>query len=76
MKSKTSYLYDKEADIFYISNGKPKKSDISDEVDDGVVARFDPKTKDVRGLTILNFSKRASKNSENLNLPFGIAFAV
>lgn len=76
MSSKTSYLYDKEADIFYISKGKPRKTDISDEVGDGVVARFDAKTRAVRGLTVLNFSKRTIKNSENLNLPFDISFVV
>lgn len=76
MKAKISYFYDKEADVFYISKGQPRKSDVSDEVDSGVVARFDKKTKAVRGLTILNFSKRTKESSEVLNLPFDVSFAV
>lgn len=74
--STINYLYDKGADIFYITKGKPRNNDISNEVDDGVIARFDPKTKEVKGLTILSFSKRTKKNSQTLNLPFKIAFAV
>ena len=71
-----NYYYDKEADIFYISKGKPKKSDVTEEVNDGVIARFNKKTKEITGLTVLNFAKRTQKNSQRLDLPFDITFAV
>ncbi len=74
IKNKLNYFYDRDADVLYISKGKPSKSDISDEVEDGVVARFDAKTKEVRGFTILNFAARTQKKSKAVELPFELIF--
>jgi len=48
--------YDKDADTVYISFGKPRKA-ISEEIDPYVIVRRDPKTKEMVGITITNFSK-------------------
>lgn len=73
-KKQLNYFYDQEADIAYISKGKPSKDDVSDEIGDGVVARYDAKTNEIKGLTILHFAARANKNSNTVRLPIEIAF--
>jgi uncharacterized protein YuzE len=54
-KDKLIISYDKDADVAYLSFGKPRPS-VSEEVDDYVLVRRDPKTKKIRGVTIINFS--------------------
>ncbi len=49
---KTSY--DKESDVLYITEGKRRQS-IGRIMNDGVVVRRDPKTKEIIGFTIVNF---------------------
>lgn len=74
-KKKTNYLnmfYDNEADVFYFSKGKPSANDVSDETEDEVVIRRNPKTKEVTGFTILNFSKRSKKSSSSFKLPLEV----
>ena len=73
-KKQLNYFYDQEADILYLSQGKPSKTDISDEIGDGVVARLDTKTKEVKGLTLLYFAQRAKSKSRTVKLPFEISF--
>lgn len=73
-KNQLNYLYDEEADVLYISKGKPSKTDVSDELEDEIVARYDAKTKKVKGLTILNFALRTKKTSRTVKLPFEIFF--
>jgi len=48
--------YDREADVIYISFGKPRKA-VSEEIDPYVVVRRDPKTNEILGITITNFTK-------------------
>ncbi|MBI2454094.1 MAG: DUF2283 domain-containing protein [Parcubacteria group bacterium] len=69
MKTKLYYYYDKEADVFYLSQGKPSAKDQSREAEGDVILRIDPKTKHVRGFTILNFSQRAKNKSAFVSLP-------
>ncbi|MBI3103338.1 DUF2283 domain-containing protein [Candidatus Daviesbacteria bacterium] len=64
--------YDKEGDILYLSKGALTKDDSSEEMGDDVVIWKNKKTKEVSGFTVLNFSKRASKKSSNINLPFEV----
>ena len=59
---KLYYYYDQEADIAYLSQGKPSPKDVSQETADDVVLRINPRTHKVRGFTILNFSRRAKKS--------------
>jgi len=62
-KSKLIISYDKEADVAYLSFGKPRPS-VSEEVDDYVLVRRDPKTKKIRGVTITNFSRYFTAKKE------------
>lgn len=74
---KNNYLnlyYDKEADVLYFSKGMPSASDISDETADDMVIRKNPRTKEVTGFTILNFSKRSKKANKALKLPVEVDF--
>lgn len=66
---KLYYYYDKEADVLYLSQGKPSAKDQSREAESDVVLRIDPKTHKVRGFTILNFSRRTQKKSAFVPLP-------
>lgn len=66
------FYFDQEADVLYLSKGKPSKKDSSREIGEDVVMRFNPKTGSVTGLTILNFTKRTSKKAADYNLPFEV----
>lgn len=48
--------YDLDGDTVYISFGKPRKA-VSEEIDPCVIVRRDPKTKEIVGITITNFSR-------------------
>ncbi len=65
-----TYYYDKEADVFYFSEGKPSIKDNTVEVGNDVLARVDSRTKRVRGFTLLNASRRAIHTSQATTLPF------
>lgn len=66
--------YDQEADVLYFSKGQPKASDVSDEAEDEVVIRKNPKTKEMTGFTILNFSKRSRRVKDSIKLPVEVDF--
>ncbi|MBI4257327.1 MAG: DUF2283 domain-containing protein [Thaumarchaeota archaeon] len=55
-KSKLIVSYGRDADVTYLSFGEPKPS-VTEELDDYVFVRRDPKTREIRGVTITNFSK-------------------
>ena len=73
--SQLYYLYDQEADVFYLSQGKPSARDRSVESGDDVLVRTDTKGH-VRGFTILNFSKRQSSKSMPIRLPIRADWAL
>ncbi len=56
-KENLNWEYDKEADVLYISVGEPRPAEGID-IGEGVIVRIDPKTKEVVGLTIINFARR------------------
>ena len=66
---KLYYFYDKQADVFYFSQGKPSARSISKEISDDVILRLDRKSGKVKGFTILNFNKRAKSKSQPIELP-------
>lgn len=66
--------YDQEADVLYFSKGTPRASDVSDETFDEVVIRKNPKTKEITGFTILNFSKKSKKATDSIKLPVEVDF--
>lgn len=57
MQKKISISYDKEADVIYLSFDKPIEA-VGEEIEEGVFARYNPKTDELAGLTIINFSKK------------------
>jgi len=50
--------YDQEGDILHIDTRAPYLEQDSDEVADGVIARFNPETKAIENLEILFYSSR------------------
>lgn len=62
------FFFDREADILYLSVGKPRPA-ISREVGDDIVVRVDPKSRRVIGCTILNLTKRFGKMKTPESLP-------
>ena len=72
MKKQLHYYYDKEADENYFSSGAPKAGDATIEAGDDVLLRLDPKTKRVRGFTLINASKRLSSHRQSYALPFSL----
>ncbi len=67
-----NYFYDKEADVFYFSQGAPRATDEVVETGNDVLLRRDPKTKRVRGFTLLNASRQQLKRTRGLSLPFSL----
>ncbi len=66
---KLHYYYDREADVAYLSQGKPSAKDLSKETSDDVILRLDRKTRKIKGFTILNFSRRLGSQSKAVDLP-------
>jgi len=56
-KGRVDWEYDEEADVLYLSIGKPRKATGVD-IGQGVVVRYDEKKKEVVGLTILGMRAR------------------
>lgn len=68
-----NYFYDKEADVFYFSQGTPRTRDEVVEADHDVIVRRDPKTKEVRGFTLLNASRQQVRRARaRTPLPFSL----
>jgi uncharacterized protein YuzE len=53
--------YDEEADVLYISFGKPRQAQDSVEVEDGIIYRI--ADNEIVGITITNFKARTIKNN-------------
>ena len=66
------YFYDKEADVFYFSEGTPRASDETVEAGGDILVRVNPHTKRVRGFTILNASRRTQSARIPVTLPFSL----
>ncbi len=66
------YFYDKEADVFYFSQGVARASDETVEIGNDVLMRVAPRTKRVRGLTLLNASLRSRRAHKSIALPFSL----
>ncbi len=74
MDEVTQLFYDKDADVLYVSIGKPRPA-ISREVGDDVLLRVDPDSGDVVGMTIINLSSRFGTLSEPATLPVSMALS-
>ena len=56
------FTYDAEADVMYITFGKPKPC-LTDEIDSGVCLRYSRKK--LNGITIIDYSKRTTDKKPN-----------
>lgn len=56
MRKEVQFHYDREADVLYLSAGKPQRAKTV-EMGEDFVLRLHPKTAEVVGLTIVDFSK-------------------
>ena len=56
MRNEVQFHYDREADVLYLSVGKPQKAKTI-EIGEDFVLRLNPKSGQVVGMTIINFSK-------------------
>ena len=56
MRKEVQFHYDREADVLYLSVGKPQRAKTV-EMGEDFVLRLHPKTAEVVGITIINFSK-------------------
>lgn len=56
MRKEVQFHYDREADVLYLSVGRPQKAKTIETGEDFVL-RLHPKTGQVVGMTIINFSK-------------------
>ena len=68
MAKKLTIRYDAVGDILYIDKVAPYAEQDSELLEDEVVARFNPKTREIETLEILFFSKRLSADKV-LELP-------
>ena len=58
MKTPLTFQYDREADILYINTCAPYPEQESEELEDEVIARFNPATDEIENLEVLFFSTR------------------
>lgn len=58
MEKKLSFHYDRTADILYINTRAPYPEQESEELENEIIARFNPKTNEIENLEILFFSTR------------------
>lgn len=58
MGTSLTFQYDREADILYINTCPPYPEQESEELDDEIIARFNPETDEIENLEVLFFSTR------------------
>ena len=58
MGTKLSFKYDRMADILYINTCSPYSEQESEELDNEIIARFNPETDEIENLEVLFFSTR------------------
>ncbi len=73
METKLSFKYDREGDILYINKRAPYPEQESEELEDEIIARLNPKTNEIENLEILFFSTRLLR-SDTFELPVSAHF--
>jgi uncharacterized protein YuzE len=59
-KPQLNWEYDEEADVLYISVGKPRPA-VGVDIGEGVIVRWDEKRKEIVGLTIIGLRERLAE---------------
>ena len=68
-RHRLSFAYDTQADVLYISVGRPQQA-VGQVLDNGVILRRTLKTGSVVGLTIVDFARHfASRNARPITTP-------
>ena len=62
-KPQLNWEYDEEADVLYISVGKPRPA-LGVDIGEGVIVRWDEQKREVVGLTILGLRARLTEGIE------------
>ena len=75
MEASLTVEYDRTGDILYLGKTTPYPEQESEEIDYGVVARLNPKSREIENLEILFFSKRMA-SGEVLKLPVFAEFRL
>ena len=65
-KEKITIDYDKEADVLYLSFGEPTES-ITEELNN-IGIRINEKTKQITGITVINFLKEIKKGNKPIEI--------
>jgi uncharacterized protein YuzE len=73
MEQELKFLYDQEADVLYVSQGRPEYTDYVEAGDD-LILRLDPQTREVVGFTILDFVAHFSRREPGLRIPLDVVF--
>ncbi len=73
MEEDLRFLYDREADVFYVAAGHPEHTDYV-ELDDDFILRIDPQTKKVVGFTIVDFAAHFAQREPPLSAPLKAEF--
>jgi uncharacterized protein YuzE len=60
-KPQLDWEYDEEADVLYISVGKPRPA-VGVDIGEGVIVRWDEKKKEIVGLTIIGLRARLAES--------------
>ncbi len=68
METKLIFQYDRDVDILYINTCEPYPEQDSEELDDEIIARFNPDTGEIENLEVLFFSTRLLRD-ELFQLP-------
>jgi uncharacterized protein YuzE len=68
MEAKLTFKYDRAGDILYINKTEPYPDQESEELGDEVIARLNPKTREIENLEVLFFSTRLLR-SDLFELP-------
>jgi len=75
MNAKLICRYDPIGDILYIDQCPPYAEQESEEIDDEIIARLNPKTGAIENLAILFFSKRL-QSQKYLELPIAAQLQI
>ena len=72
-KDRLKIVYDREADVLYVTKGAPEHTDYVEYTED-VILRFHPETKQLVGFTLIDFSEHFAQKDSDITLPFGVDF--
>ena len=73
MSRELRFLYDEGADVLYVSLGHPEYTDYA-EVNEDLILRFDPETKEIVGFTTIDFLAHFSQPKPRLRIPLEATF--